>query len=415
LPAFNESDHKRPFRPKAAKAVNLAQTNNTTGEEKPGPASLAGKKPSEESYDPDLKPLLFLALPKLRKTVGYTSLMVYNSQGQPLQPDQFIRAITRHFFRFPGNRACQETEELLVQLSLSQPEPLAIEDFQDVIGFNQDERAGEKKPPARLSSEVRAWCSLPLISREHLIGVVVLRHNRRGFFSPEKVQQAWLVVNQTATTQSRLWAQAQTTGVLKERQRIARELHDSVTQVFYGIELGINTALTLLERNSAQVKPQLQEVLALAEAGLAEMRALLIELHPAALETQGLVPNLIKQVEILQVRYGLEVSYNLAREPDISIQFKEALYRITQEAFNNVVRHAQATRVELNLFQDDKSIRLEVKDNGCGFDPAVQRPGHLGQQTMRERAEELGGKVEILTARGAGTLVRVFLPLPPPE
>jgi signal transduction histidine kinase len=414
LPTFNESDQKKPFRSEAVEAINLAQTFSTNGEARLAPF-LDGKGPSEESYHPDLKPLLFLALPQLRKTVGYTSLMVYNSQGQPLQPDQFIRAVARHLFRFPGNRACQETEELLVQLSLSQTEPLAIEDFREIVGFNQDHRAGEKNPPARLGSAVRAWCSLPLISREQLIGVVVLRHTRRGFFSPEKVRQAWLVVNQTAAAQSRLWTQAQTVGVLKERQRIARELHDSVTQVFYGIELGINTALTLLDRNSPQVKPQLQEVLALAEAGLAEMRTLLTELHPAALETQGLVLNLIQQVEVLQARHGLEVSHNLAGEPDISIQLKEALYRITQEAFNNIARHAQATRVELNLFQDDQYIKLEVKDNGRGFDPTAQRPGHLGQQTMRERAMELGGKVEIVSAPGEGTLVCAFLPLPAPE
>ncbi len=271
----------------AGKELKLPETLASTGEGSLEPSILEGF--SQESYHPDLKPLLFLALPQLLKTVGYTSTMVYNSQGQALPSDRFVQAAARPFFRLLGNLAFQETEELLVQLSLTQPEPLVIDDFWDVIGLNKDSQA-EETPAAWLGSEVRAWCGLPLISRGNLIGVIILRHTQQGFFTTEKVRQALFVVNQIITAQSRLWAQAQSAGVLKERQRIARELHDSVTQVFYGIELGINTALTLLDRNSPQVKPQLQEVLALAEAGLVEMRTLLTELHPAALETQGLVP-----------------------------------------------------------------------------------------------------------------------------
>jgi signal transduction histidine kinase len=392
------------------KELKLPETLASTGEGSLEPSIL--EEPSQEFYHPDLKPLLFLALPQLLKMVGYTSAMVYNAQGQALPSDRFIRSASRHFFQLLGNPAFQETEELLVQLSLTQPEPLVIDDFWEVSGLNKD-RLAEEIPAAWLGSEVRAWCGLPLNSQGNLIGVVVLRHTNQGFFTSEKVHQAWFVVNQTITAQSRLWAQAQATGALKERQRIARELHDSVNQVLYGIELGINTALTLLDRNSPKVKPQLQEVLALAEAGLAEMRTLLTELHPAALETQGLVLNLLHQVETLQARHGLEVSHNLAEEPAISILHKEALYRITQEAFNNIARHAQATRVELKLTLNDKYIKLEVKDDGRGFDPKQPRPGHMGQQTMRERAFELGGNVEIVSAPGEGTLVCAFLPVPP--
>lgn len=365
-----------------------------------------------ESYHRDLKPLLYLVLPQLKKMVGYTGCLIYDSQGQVLQSDHFLSVAVRHFVQLLGNSDFQKTEELLVQLSLKQTEPLVVDDFWNVTGFSEDDQPIENDHQFWMYTEVRGWCGIPLISRNQLIGVLVMRHTHIGYFSPEKIRQAKFLIIQAITAQSRLWSQAQIVGVLKERQRIARELHDSVTQVFYGIELGINTALTLLDRNSPQLKPQLQDVLALAEAGLAEMRALLTELHPAALETEGLVLNLLRQVEALRVRHGLEVTHNLEEEPAVPLLFKEALYRITQEAFNNIAKHAQASLVDLDLSQQGSYIKLEIKDNGRGFDPKIPRPGHLGQLMMRERAIDLGGRVEIISAPTQGTCVRAFIPLP---
>lgn len=383
--------------------------------------SLADESPNDAlkvtepvvSYHRDLKPLLYLILPRLKSLIEYTSSLVYNSAGQPLHLDQFPSTVIRQTVKFLESPVLQETEELLVQLSLRQTSPMVIEDFWDIIGYNNKNVSYENEFQDWLFSEVRGWCALPLVNHDmQLMGVVVLRHTRRGYFTPEKVRQARFTVTQAISAQMRLWSQAQAVGVLKERQRIARELHDSVTQVLYGIELGINTALTLLDRNSPQVKPQLQDVLALAEAGLAEMRALLTELHPAALATEGLLPNLLRQVDALRVRHGVEVTHNLEQEPNIPLLLKEALFRITQEAFNNIVKHAQATKVELKLSLERNFIRLEVKDNGQGFDPNIPRPGHLGQLTMRERAADVGGKVEIVSCSGQGTVVRALLPLP---
>lgn len=371
--------------------------------------SLREASPADP-YHPDLKPLLYLVLPQLKKMIDYSSTFIYNSQGQALKSEQFLTVFAGHDVQPLGDPSSQETEELLVQVSLKQLEPLVIEDFWAAPGFNETNRQAEDNPPA--SPEVRAWCGLRLMSQGQLLGLLVLRHTQKGFFSSEKVRQARFLVGQAISVQRHLWFQAQTVGAFKERQRIARELHDSVTQVLYGIELGINTALTLLDRNSPQVKPQLQEVLALAEAGLAEMRALLTELHPAALETQGLVANLLRQVDALQVRHGLVVTHNLAEEPNLSITLKETLYRVAQEACNNIAKHAHATRVELKLTQTNAYITLEVKDDGCGFDPLLPRPGHLGQQTMRERVRDMGGKLEIISEPGQGTLVRAFLAVP---
>lgn len=197
---------------------------------------------------------------------------------------------------------------------------------------------------------------------------------------------------------------------LEERQRLARELHDSVSQALYGIALGAKTARTQLERDPAKVAEPLDYVLSLAEAGLSEMRALIFELRPESLQNEGLVAALNKQADALRARYRVEVVAVFDGEPDISIDRKEALYRIGQEALHNVAKHAKATRVNLSLCQKDGQVILEVRDNGRGFDAQVEFPGHLGLHSMRERVEPFGGSLLIESQVGAGTIIRAQLP-----
>ena len=129
---------------------------------------------------------------------------------------------------------------------------------------------------------------------------------------------------------------------LEERQRLARELHDSVSQALYGVSLGVNTALTLFDTDRTKVLEALNYALSLTHAGLTEMRALIFELRPESLEMEGLVVALTKQVEALRVRHGIEVELSLCDEPDVPLAVKEALYRIAQEALHNAVKHARA-------------------------------------------------------------------------
>ncbi len=147
-----------------------------------------------------------------------------------------------------------------------------------------------------------------------------------------------------------LYEQAQKLAALQERQRLARELHDSVSQALYGISLWAHTAREALESSEPeQAEAAIEDVLTLAEAGLAEMHALIFELRPESLETEGLVAALTKQVEVLRARYKLIVEADLADELDLSLERKEALYRIAQEALHNIVKHARASNVVLRL------------------------------------------------------------------
>src|SRR5260370_1434497 len=123
---------------------------------------------------------------------------------------------------------------------------------------------------------------------------------------------------------------------------LARELHDSVSQALYAIGLGAHTAREAIASDSEQALASIDYVLALAEAGLAEMRALIFELRPESLEIEGLVAALTKQVAVLRTRYKLNVEADLGEEPDLSMEMKHALYRIAQEALHNIVKHAPA-------------------------------------------------------------------------
>jgi len=154
----------------------------------------------------------------------------------------------------------------------------------------------------------------------------------------------------------------------------------------------------------------LDYVLSLAEAGLTEMRALILELRPESIATEGLVAAICRQVAATQARYGITVEAELCEEPDIAIEAKEAVYRIAQESLHNTVKHARATRVQLSLTCGDAILRLRIVDNGQGFDPSGDFPGHLGLRSMRERAQGIRGAFEIESSPGEGTTVTLTVP-----
>lgn len=216
-----------------------------------------------------------------------------------------------------------------------------------------------------------------------------------------------------AIENARLYERAQHAASLEERQRLARELHDSVSQALYGISLGTRTARTLLEREPARVGEPLEYVSGLAEAGLAELRALIFELRPESLEAEGLVAAFEKQFAAMHARHGIEMETHLDGEPDLRLDLKEVLYRIGQEAMHNTVKHARATRAWVTLGTAGGRVTLEVRDNGVGFDPSGEFPGHLGLRSMTERATSSGGTLTIESEPGSGTTIRISVPAIP--
>ncbi len=264
-----------------------------------------------------------------------------------------------------------------------------------------------------------AVAAVPLYVKEEVYGGLLLYYPTPREFTDEEIGLATTLADHAALAieNARLRSQAEEAAVMTERQRIARELHDSVSQALYGIGLGTRTARTLLERETVEASFRtkldrpLDYVLSLADAGLAEMRALIFELRPDALAEQGLAAALERQAKALQARHKIPVEIVCCPEPDLPLAVKEALYRVAQEALNNVVKHAQASQVWISL-QGEKSVTLTVRDDGRGFEPQQSYPGHLGLQTMRERLASVNGSLEIESEPGQGTVVQARVSLP---
>jgi len=255
---------------------------------------------------------------------------------------------------------------------------------------------------------------LPLKVKGQVIGVLDVESERINDFDADDLIVLQLLANQIATAieNARLYEQAQQLAALQERQKLARELHDSVSQALYGIALGARTARVQLDRDPAQAVEPMEYVLSLAEAGLAEMRALIFELRPESLATEGLVAALEKQANALRTRHQLQVRTLFSSEPEVGLEIKQALFRIAQEALHNIVKHARASQVDVWLQERDGVISLDIRDNGRGFDPTALFPGHLGLQSMRERIERLGGEFYLESEPGKGTAVMAVLSVP---
>jgi signal transduction histidine kinase len=225
--------------------------------------------------------------------------------------------------------------------------------------------------------------------------------------------QALLTELQGAHRQLQIYAaQAEELAAAKERNHLARELHDSVTQTIFSITLTAKSARLLLERDFGQVAPQLDHLQELAQGALAEMRALIFELRPPAVEEEGLVSALRSHVAALKSRAGVEVDLQIEGERRLPGIQERRLFRIVQEALNNVVKYAQVSRAVVTLIIEDKRVLLQIEDKGIGFDPAAGQTNQtkMGLASMRERAEMMGGTFQVDSHPGAGTRIRVEIP-----
>ena len=254
---------------------------------------------------------------------------------------------------------------------------------------------------------------VPLLSRGKALGAVSFGYPPGQEPGEEEKVFLGAVADQAAVAveNARLFSEARGKAALEERQRLARELHDSVSQALYGIILGTKTAREEFDEDPAEVPEILDYVLSLAEAGMTEMSALIFELRPESLETEGIVASIGKQAAALEARHGIEVEADLREEPRVPLEAKETLYRIVQEALHNTIKHARAKGVRIKMARGSEDITLEISDGGAGFDPEGDFPGHLGLRSMRERALRLGGTLEVDSVPGKGTRIRALIPI----
>ena len=264
--------------------------------------------------------------------------------------------------------------------------------------------------------DVRALMSIPVMVDSQVFAVFNVFYAQPHDFSEAERRLLTALAQRAglALDNARLYEAAAGKAALEERQRLARELHDSVSQALYAIGLNTSAAQHLMTADPTRVSRLLGDVLGLAETGLAEMRALIFELRPESLETEGLVGALEKQAAAVQARHRLQVDTMLGDEPNVPLATKEALYRLAQEALHNVAKHARAQVVKLELESDVHELVLRIGDDGRGFDTSASFPGHLGLRSMRERTAAVGADLAIDSVPGGGTLICVRLSLGAP-
>jgi signal transduction histidine kinase len=208
-------------------------------------------------------------------------------------------------------------------------------------------------------------------------------------------------------------ARAEELAVLQERSRLARELHDSVTQSLYSLTLLAVAGQRMIQAEDLQQIAGNQDRLGeIAQQALQETRLLVYELRPLALGREGLISALEQRLETVERRAGIQARVLVDGEVGLEADLEEELYRIAQEALNNALKHARASQVMLSVRVAEGSVTLEVADNGRGFDVAgIHDTGGLGLMGMQERSDKIGGQLTVRSAPGEGTRVTVTVPL----
>lgn len=268
------------------------------------------------------------------------------------------------------------------------------------------------RAPAPMPAAPMPTLALPLVVRDAAVGVLVLATEEPLPAERLGVVSAFATQLGVALENAHVSQQAQDQAAFEERQHLARELHDSVSQALYAILLGTHTAQRKLREAPDGAADALDYVENLAQAGLKEMRALIFVLRPESLEQEGLVGVLRKQLDAMETRHGLETTLLAEEEPPLPFATKQVLYRVAQEALHNVVKHARASHVRVALRHGEERVTLDIADDGVGFDPDGRFPGHLGLTSMRERVGSLGGRLRLTSRPGEGTRLVVEAPCP---
>ncbi|HKX19215.1 MAG TPA: histidine kinase [bacterium] len=291
--------------------------------------------------------------------------------------------------------------------------PVAVPDLAAGIGQIYSQLDPVKQTLlARLARQFRSLITVPLIVKGDAYGALVVYYRESGEFSTEEIGVTEALGDQAALAieNARLRAHLQEAAVAAERNRLARDLHDSVSQTLFSVNLIANVLPRLWERDPEEGRQRLAELSRLSRGALAEMRSLLLELRPAALLEMPLGDLLQQLAETTTARSRLPISVHAdGRDrvpPDVHVTF----YRIAQEALNNVVKHAEAGRCAVTVRWSADSARLVVDDDGRGFDPNHVARAHLGLGIMRERAEGIGAAVRVRTGIKQGTTVELDWP-----
>lgn len=366
----------------------------------------------------DLESILDLVLERLKTIVDYHGAVVFAEKDDCWNilgwhwPDPFSDPV---LMEIAGSEIPALRREFEQRQSILLPQSSIDEQPQD--GFGKIIRS-----LAKLDVPAPAcWLGVPLLEKGVLFGILVLVHGHAGTFSEDQIKIAAAFANQIsiAIENNRLYRQVRETAIVEERNRLARDLHDSVTQVLFSASLIAELLPQRLQRDPELALSSAAELRRLTHGALAEMRTMLLELRPEAI-TRGPLGELLTQLtEGMTSRVELAVDLYVENLPRLPADVQTAFYRIAQEALNNVIKHARANRVTISLSaappmgnqlaEDWKGeVKLIVQDDGIGYSPAVQPGEHLGLGIMRERAADIQAILTVERLPEYGTSVTLI-------
>ena len=360
----------------------------------------------------DLVPLLGLILDHVRTVIDY------NSAAIALREEDQVRIVDYrglHPLTGPAARRWDMPQASLYREVERRRGPIIVED----VWSRESAAAAIRNSPLSAvpgEQEARAWLVVPLILKDTTIGFISFSHELPGYYTREQGTLALTFANQAAVAieNARLYEQAREAAALKERNRLARELHDSVTQALYGITLYAEAGSRVLEAgDNSMAARHLRDVRDTAEDALRDMRLFIFQLRPPpVLEQNGLGAALTARLTAVEQRIpGMRTVIDIDADIVLPPVTADAFYRVAQESLNNVLKHAKATTVQMSLKTEDSRVKMRIVDDGCGFDvETAWRSGGMGLRGMTERCSELGARCTVTSSSGKGTTIALDMP-----
>ena len=358
----------------------------------------------------ELEPLLKVILEQLKSVVDFTGAAILTLEDH--------RLVTMDFELQIAQDLTDESIRSILQVLLSSERVLNDETFivQDIQADSREGRGFREVFTNHfdvLVDDIRSWLGVPLKVKENLIGFLSIHHCQPNYYTPEKAQLAHAFANQAALAieNTHLYKQAQAAAAAEERSRLARELHDTVTQELYSLMLYADACrLALRSGKTEAAERNLSEVLAIAREGMSDLRLLIFELRPPVLEEEGLVGALIARLEAVEARASCQTEFHVQGDPELSSNEEDELYWVVTEVLNNILKHSRARHVYLDMdFQSSKST-ITIRDDGVGFDSTnIDRFSGMGFKNIIERINRIGGSYTIESEPDKGTVFQVRL------
>jgi len=281
--------------------------------------------------------------------------------------------------------------------------PVVVTDFVPE-DFRSDVRAAIR------AEGIKSFVHVPIVVDHKVVAVFNIGFTRPDFIPEDTVRVFSALVNRAAISiaNMELFEQTKDLAVMEERNRLARDLHDSAKQKAFAALAQLGTARGILNGHSNGATMHLSEAENLVTDVIQELTFLVQEIYPIALQEKGLVPTLREHIFEWENRNDMVVQLITRNERRLPLEVEQAIYRITQEALANVARHSHARRVDLALVYNGDSVQLSVSDDGCGFDVSTKHG--MGLRSIRERVGTIRGTVQIQSAPGQGTRLLVQVP-----